>query len=242
MFFSDPVNCPGCKADVDVQFWGKKRFDNRRLEKFFDQLDKTPLMDYEEGDREEEYRFPVIVSPFTRGGNATGKEVWTDILTCGDGVQHTCLIGRVPYHIEVPAFLSSRTQWVDKGEGGYGVVLKVCLFGMVDQSAEGIWFWNVAEKFFLPFPEGVQDVFGKGLVVDGYFELSGRKASRKKKRALLFKERVGGRLLSKVPKDLDLKVVWEERFIPAPCSGAILWAAFATVMDWCSRGKSFQKD
>ena len=228
-----------------MRFWGKKRFDNRRLEKFFDELDKNPRMDCEEGDREDEYRFPVVISPFTRGGNTSGKEIWTDILSSGEGIQHSCLLGRIPQNIEVPSFLSSRTQWVEKGEGGYGAILKVSLFGMVDQSAEGMWFWNSAEKFFIPFPVALQNVFGKGLVVDGFFELSGRRASRRKRRALMFKERVEGRLLSKVHKDMDLKVVWEEKFIPAPCSGATLWAAFATVMEWCGhsgRGRKPRKE
>ena len=230
--FEDPINCPGCKADVDIYFWSKRRYDNRRLEKYLDKVEETPSMDCEEGDKEDEYRLPVVVSPFTRGGNSSGKERWTDILTSGGGVQHNCVLGRVPANLTVEAFLGSRTLWVEKGEAGYGVVIKVTLVGMVEQKAEGVWFWNTAEKFFIPFPAAVQSIFGKGLVVDGYFELSGKSASRRKRRSLIFRERVPERLFSKIPKDVDLKVVWEEKFIPAPCSGATLWGAFATVVYW----------
>ena len=240
--FEDPINCAGCKADADIHFWGKRRFDNRRLEKYLDKIEETPFMDCEEGDKDEEYRLPVVICPFTRGGTTSGKEKWTDFLSSGDGIQHTCVLGRVLANIEVPAFLESRTLWVEKGEGGYGVVVKVSLFGMVDQMSDGTWIWNTAERFFLPFPESVQSIFGKGLVVDGYFELSGQRASRRKKRFLLFRERVADRILSKIHKDVSLKVVWEENFIPGPCSGVTLWAAFATVVEWCTHsGRSRQR-
>ena len=102
-----------------------------------------------------------------------------------------------------------------------------------NRRTEGVWYWNTAEKFFLPFPLcQFRSIFGKGLVVDGYFELSGKRASRRKKRSLSFRERVPNRLFSKVHKDMDLEVIWDEKFIYAPCSGATLWAAYAIVIEW----------
>ena len=228
--YDDPINCRGCQAENRYLFWEERRHRVKRLDAFLDSMDNGPLSF--SGDKVGEDFIPhVATTPFDEGRWKNKDKVFP-MIESGMGKQHTCLLGRIPQHLDVPMFLGAGTKRVKRGTKGFYVKLQATIVGMVEQNPRGRWEHIVAKRFALHIPTVFQEVLGREFRVDGYFRLTGEKASRRKKIKVEFMERYEGTLFLNVPRDTHVDLVWDEMLLPAPTSGLLWKEVGLSVIDW----------
>ena len=98
--FEDPTHCPGCLADVRNTFFEERRYDNGRVDVFWDLTERTSVMRC--GDKRTEFQVPHPVdSPFVRGDYLEGDEKLVNISESGFGKRHICELARIPGNVAI---------------------------------------------------------------------------------------------------------------------------------------------
>ena len=228
---SDPKECLGCAGDDRVEFWDKRRSDQRRLDELWDEVEKHGLGEML-GDRKDDYRIPNPCVLFERGEHLQGKERQVDFSESGAGKAHTCLEGRIPETIEIKAFMPVGTQEPEWDSKLKTLVVDLTVIGMVNQSPGGRWELRWPVNFRLALPKAVRKIFGNAINIEGELKFWGQQALRRKERFIAFRETVRGRMEDELVEDIILKLEWHECLLPAPCYGLTAWMVYAEFREW----------